>query len=194
MSFVILDSAGDTVNTLSGPGTPGLHRVHWNFRGQAPEPPEKTPAQLQDSIRSVEAMWAVVDSIVDEGIMERPMIERIATMMISGDREGLFGMFAGMGGGGGAPSGEFRERPGESWRSGGMTMGSGMIQNFRRLVRPLGGFGGFMSRSGAGEAPLADSGDYTVILKVADKEYHQTLSVEKGPGAAAGGGFFQEFR
>lgn len=194
VSFVILDAAGDTLNTLRGPGTPGFHRVYWNFRGEAPEPPAKTPAQVQDSIRSVEGMWAVVDSIVDEGIMERPMIERIATMMISGDREGLFGMFGAMGGGGGAPSGGFQERPGESWRSGGMTMGSEMIQNFRRLVRPLGGFGGFMGRSSMGEAPLAESGDYTVILNVGDEEYRQTLTVEKGPGAAAGGGFFQELR
>jgi hypothetical protein len=138
-------------------------------------------------------MWSVVDSIVDEGVMERPQIERIANMMISGNREGLMGMFGAMGGGGGgAAPGEFDERPGESWRSGGMSMSSDMIQNFRRLVRPLGGFGGFMGRRGMAEAPLADSGDYTVILKVGDEEYRQTLTVEKGPGADAGGGFYQD--
>ena len=195
VSFVILDSSGDTLNTLNGPGSPGIHRVYWNFRGQSPEPEEKTPAQVQDSVRSVEGMWAVVDSMVDEGVMERPMLERIATMMISGDREGLFGMFGAMGGGGGgAAPGEFNERPGESWRSGGITMSSAMIQNFRRLVRPLGGSGGFMGRSSMSQPPLAESGDYTVILKVGDEEYPRTLTVEKGPGAAAGGGFFGEIR
>ena len=195
VSFVILDSSGDTLNTLNGPGSPGIHRVYWNFRGQPPEPEEKTPAQVQDSVRSVEGMWAVVDSMVNEGVMERPMLERIATMMISGDREGLFGMFGAMGGGGGGGApGEFNERPGESWRSGGMTMSSAMIQNFRRLVRPLGGFGGFMGRSSMSQPPLAESGDYTVILKVGDEEYPRTLTVEKGPGAAAGEGFFREIR
>lgn len=75
-----------------------------------------------------------------------------------------------------------------------MTMGSGMIQNFRRLVRPLGGLGGFMGRSGRVEAPLAESGDYTVVLKVGVQEHRRTLRVRKGPGADAGGGFFQEIR
>jgi len=192
VTFAILDSGGDTLSTMNGPGSPGIHRVYWNFRGQAPAPPEKTPAQVQDSIRSVEGMWAVVDSIVEEGIMERPMIERIATMMITGNREGLMGMFGGMGGGGGQEAGGFDERPGESWSSGGMTMGSEMIQNFRRLVRPLGGFGGFMGRGRMNQAPLAESGEYTVVLKVGDEEYRQMLSVEKGPGADAGGGFFED--
>ncbi|MFO8174969.1 MAG: hypothetical protein R6T96_11845 [Longimicrobiales bacterium] len=194
LTFVVLDSAGDTLSTLRGPGSPGIHRVFWNFQGQAPEPPTKTPAQVQDSARAVEGIWAVVDSLVEEEVMERPMLERVANMMLSGDREGLFGMFGGMGGGGGADPGEFDERPGESWRSGGMTMGSGMIQNFRRLVRPLGGLGGFMGGGGRAETPLADSGDYTVVLKVGVQEHRQTLRVRKGPGADAGNGFFQEIR
>ena len=42
------------------------------------------------------------------------------------------------------------------------------------------------------QASLAESGEYTVVLKIGDNEYRQTFTVEKGPGANAGGGFFEE--
>jgi len=194
VDFVILDSAGDTLTTMKGPGTPGFHRVYWNFRGQADPPDPKTPAQVQDSIQSVEKMWLMVDSLADAGTAERPMLERVANMMLSGNREGLFGMFGGRGGRGGGAPGEFNERPGESWSTGGMSMGSNMIQIFRAFSRAMGGGGGMMGGRGGAQAPLAESGDYTVILKVGDQEYRQNLTVEKGPGANAGGGFFQDLR
>ena len=192
VSLVILDAQGDTVQTLRGPGTPGLHRVRWNFRGEAPAPPAKTPAEIQDSIRAVEAMWVVVDSLVEEGIMERARLERVARMMIAGDREGLFSMF-GAAGGGGSPRpepGEFNQRPGENWRSGGMSLGSGMIRHFMRLVRPLGGAQAFMGGRRGPRPPLAEAGEYTVVLEAGEEELRQTLTVLKGPGAGAGGGFF----
>ena len=57
----------------------------------------------------------------------------------------------------------------------------------------MGGGGGFMGgRGGGAQAPLAESGEYTVILEVGDQEFRQALVVEKGPGANAGGGFFEE--
>jgi photosystem II stability/assembly factor-like uncharacterized protein len=191
VSIVILDEAGDTLSTLNGPGTPGIHRVRWNFRGQTPPPPPKTPAEVQDSVRAVEEVFVVVDSLVEEGIMERPRLERVARMMIAGDRAGLFAMF-GAGGRGGprAEAGEFVERPGESWTSGGPGMASGMIRHFMRLVRPLGGAGAFMSGRGSREAPLAEAGEYEVVLEAGDMKARRTLTVVKGPGAEAGGGFF----
>ena len=75
-----------------------------------------------------------------------------------------------------------------------MSMGSNMIQIFRAFSRAMGGGGGMMGGRGGAQAPLAESGDYTVILKVGDQEYRQNLTVEKGPGANAGGGFFQDLR
>ena len=191
VELVILNSNGETLTTLNGPATPGIHRVYWNFRGQAPEAPPKTPAQLQDSIQSIEKMWVMVDSLVNEGVAERPMLERVANMMISGNRQGLMGMFGGRGGGGGEEPGGFNERPGESWSTGGAGMGGNMMQVFRALNRAMGSGGGMGGRGGA-QAPLAESGEYTAILKVGDDEYRQTLTVAKGPGANAGGGFFEE--
>jgi photosystem II stability/assembly factor-like uncharacterized protein len=193
VSLVILDSQGDTLNTLSGPGTPGIHRVYWNFRGQAPPPPEKTPAQVQDSIRGVEKIWETVDSLAEAGTFERPMLERVANSMISGNREGLSRMFAGGRRGGAAEEAvSFQERPGEIWGGASRGVGGEMIQLFRTFSRAL-GRGGRMGGRGGDQGPLADSGDYTVILRVGDQEFARTLVVEKRPGAGAAGGFFEKW-
>ena len=88
----------------------------------------------------------MVDSLAEAGTMERPMLERVAERMTSGNRQGLMGMFGGRGG------------------------------------------------RGAGQPPLADTGEYTVVIKVGGREFTQTFTVAKGPGADAGGGFFEELR
>lgn len=195
MALTILDSNGEILSTLNGPATPGIHRVYWNFRGQAPETAAKTPAEVQDSIQGVDKMRAMVDSLAESGTMERPMLERVSEMMISGNREGLTAMFGGRGGGGGggAPAG-FNERPGETFGSGGGGGGmpTGMIDVYRALNRAMGGGRGFGGGGGGGQAPLADAGEYTVILKVGNDEFRQTFTVARGPGANAGGGFFEE--
>jgi hypothetical protein len=66
-----------------------------------------------------------------------------------------------------------------------------MIQVFRAFARATGG-GGRMGGGGGAQAPLAEAGEYTVIMKVGDQEFTQTFTVAKGPGADAGGGFFEE--
>ncbi len=193
VSFTILGPDGEEMSTVSGPGSPGFHRVYWNFRGETPPAPPKTPAQVQDSIRSVEKMGVLVEALVEEGVMERDQLERIADMMLTGNRQGLSGMFGGGPRGQRGEPGAFNERPGESWGGGGRGMGGGTIQVFRRMRSAMGGGGGFMGgRGGGAQAPLAESGEYTVILEVGDQEFRQALVVEKGPGANAGGGFFEE--
>ncbi|MFC1661897.1 WD40/YVTN/BNR-like repeat-containing protein, partial [Gemmatimonadota bacterium] len=146
VQIIVLDEAGDTMQAAMAPGTPGIHRYQWNFRGQTPPPPAKTPAQVQDSLRSIEQMQHIVDSLVAEG-QDRQMLERAMNMMISGNRQGLFGMFGGggrPGGGAGDPS-AFNERPGERFGGGGGGFGGGgnIMRDFMRMVRPLGGAGAF---------------------------------------------------
>jgi hypothetical protein len=190
VSFSILGPDGEEMTTVTGPGSPGIHRVYWNFRGEAPPAPPKTPAEVQDSIRAVEKMWEAVDELAEEGVMERAQLERIANMMLTGNRQGLVGMFEG--GGGRSEPGTFDERPGESWGGGGRGFGGGMMQVFRAMGRAMGSGGMMGGRGRGGQAPLAESGEYTVILKVGDREFRQPLKVQKGPGADAGGGFFEE--
>jgi len=59
-----------------------------------------------------------------------------------------------------------------------------------RMLRPLGGVGAIMSGGDGGQAPLVESGNYTVIMKAGEEEFRRTLTVVKGPGAAGGGGMF----
>ncbi|MGW8267420.1 MAG: hypothetical protein ACWGSQ_13720, partial [Longimicrobiales bacterium] len=121
------------------------------------------------------------------------MLERVSTMLLTGDREGLFSMFGAMGGGGGGGSSqEFNERPGENWRAGGFSMGGNMMRQMMRMLRPLGGVSALMSGGDGGQAPLVESGEYTVILGAGEEELRQTLVVEKGPGAEGGGAMFED--
>jgi len=91
-------------------------------------------------------------------------------------------MFAGGGAGGGqADPNPWVERPGENFSQGGG--GFNFTPEMRLIMtasRPItrGGFGG-----GGGQAPLAEEGAYTVILKAGDQEFRQPLTVLKGPDA-----------
>jgi hypothetical protein len=193
----IRDAQGEVWHTGTSPATPGVHRYQWNFRGVAPPPPPKTEEQIQDSVRAVERVQEIVDSLVAEG-SDRAQLERMRDMLLSGNRQGMMGMFGG-GGGGGAPGRDpsaFVERPGENWAAGGRG-GGGFTPEMRVLVQAArditggGGFGGG-GRGGAGQAPLAAGGEYTVILKVGDQEFRQTLTVIQGADAGEGGGFFED--
>jgi hypothetical protein len=110
----------------------------------------------------------------------------------------MMSMFEGVSGGGGSPDpGAFQERPGENWAQGGGR--GGFTPEMRVLfqaARALTGGGRFRGggQGGGGEAPLADAGEYAVILRAGDRELRQSLRVLKGPHAGEGGGFFQTIR
>jgi len=195
VEITVLDAAGDTVHTASAPGTAGLHRYTWNFRRQPPPPPPKTEAQIQDSLQAVVRIQELVDSIVAAG-GDREALERTRDMLLAGNIQGMAAAFGGAGGGaaGGATRDPraFVERPGENWnvapRGGG---GGGVTPELRvitQAAQAITGGGGGSGRAGGGgaQAPLADSGEYTVILKVGDRELRQTLTVLKGPDAGEG--------
>jgi hypothetical protein len=188
VQITILDADGNTIHTGTSAATPGIHRYQWDFRGQASEEEAqpKTEEQIQDSIQAVERVNELVDSLVEAG-SDREQLEQTRDMILSGNRQRAFG-----GGGGGAPGGGQRdpnawvERPGENFSAGGRG-GAGFTPEMRLLsqaARDITGGGGFGGPGGGGgQAPLAESGDYTVILKVGDQEFRQTLTVIKGPDA-----------
>jgi hypothetical protein len=160
-------------------GTPGLHRYSWNFRTQAApaEAQPKTEEQVQDSIQAVERMTELVDSLVEEG-SDRAQLERFRDMVLTGGR----GRMAGGAGGRMRDPDAWVERPGENFSQGGG--GFNFTPDMRILMgaaRAITGsrFGG----GGGGQAPLAEAGDYTVVLKAGDREFRQTLTVMKGPDA-----------
>ncbi len=181
----IVDAEGNTIHTATSSATPGIHRYNWNFRGQAPatEAQPKTEEQIQDSIQAVDRIEELVDSLVEEG-SDREQLEQFRDMILSGGGARMFG--GGGRGGGQRDPNAWVERPGENFSQGG---GGGFrfmpeMRVLSRAARPItggGGRGGF--GGGGGQAPLADAGDYTVVLKTGDREFRQTLEVIKGPDA-----------
>ncbi|HET7584175.1 MAG TPA: hypothetical protein VFK13_04665 [Gemmatimonadaceae bacterium] len=189
--IAITNAKGDTLQTLTGPGTPGLHHVTWNFRGKEPPRPKLSPAGLRDSVQRAHKITAIIDSLEREGTAPRAQLERIKTMLLSGG--GFGGLF---GGRQGAQPGQFAERPGESplpaatpRRAGadtaaGAERGGGEQQIDRDLlgdvfdaIRAAGvSRGGFFGRGGA---PLVETGDYLVTLTAGNTSLHQLLRVER---------------
>jgi len=180
VEITILDAAGVTVQTATSTGTPGIHRYQWNFRTQAAPAgtPPKTEEQVQDSVKAVERVQELVDSLV-EGGSDRAPLEEFRDMILGGGRARMFG-------GGGRRGGQrdpdvWVDRPGENFSQGGG--GFNFTPEMRVIMqasRPITGGGG---GGGGNQTPLAEEGDYTVILKAGDREVRGTLTVLKGPDA-----------
>ncbi len=120
VQLVVTGARGDTVRTIDGPGSTGLHQVVWDFRG-APAPSKPlSPAERRDSLKFIARVDQVFDSLVKAG-MNQAMLDRLRESIKSGNMQALAARFGGGGGGGGgggagrfgAAQG-FVERPGES--------------------------------------------------------------------------------
>ena len=207
--IVISDVTGDTIATVNGPASAGLHKVTWDFRGKAAPAVALSPSEKRDSIVQARRMVFVADSLEKAGTLPAATIARIKTAAAAGDQAALsqvfgFGRGRGGGGGGGTP-GAFQERPGEGpmprtpgaaqargqagARAGGETpaMDPSEMREIAQLFRAPGsrGFGGF----GRGGAPTVGTGDYLVTMTVDGKKYTQVLRVERVRGGDSDGFF-----
>ncbi|HUQ81633.1 MAG TPA: hypothetical protein VM076_10865, partial [Gemmatimonadaceae bacterium] len=213
-SILITNARGDTVRTLTGPATSGLHRVTWDFRGRPAARAPLSPSQLRDSVIAARRLNFVFDSLEKAGTMPKPALDRLRQTMAGGDAGALFR--GGGGGRGGAGAGGFQARPGEgavvgaAAVAGGGAGGEGAaageqspadlanafpggLQELQALVRPPGQGGG---RGGGGggfgrgnQGLLVAAGDYLVTLTVGGKTYKQLLRVERVSGGEDSGGF-----
>jgi photosystem II stability/assembly factor-like uncharacterized protein len=119
--IAILDAKGDTVRTLQGPASAGVHRVTWNFAGRPPAPIALSPSQRRDSAWTVRRIEFVIDSMTKAGGNEQTLTA-IKQGLLAGDLQGLAERFGFGGGGGGGGGGQaavragaaFVERPGET--------------------------------------------------------------------------------
>ena len=205
---IVQNAMGDTLATLNGPATPGVHRVYWNFMGTRPRVATAlSPSQQRDSINNARRMQRIVDSLVAAG-RPRAVVERIQAQMTGG---GGFGGGGGRFGGGfgGDPTGEipFQARPGETparpvtlagaparpaaaTPARGDTTQAGAASEdeirteFIAAIRAAGigggrgGGGGF----GFGQQQPVSSGDYVVTLVVNGQSQRQPLRVERVAG------------
>lgn len=199
VKIVITDVKGDTMQTLTGPGGAGLHRVTWNFRGKPPATAPLSPAQKRDSIVAARKMDQIFDSLATAQVASKPVLDRLRAQFTGG------GGFGGFGGGrGGAAAGGFQERPGEGappraagagagGRQGAPGSGGGfgaadidpdlrsqVIDALRSSGALQGGFGG--GRRGGG-ASLVSSGDYLVTVTFGGQTQRQVLRVERVSGS-----------
>lgn len=113
-SILITDVLGDTVATLNGLASPGLHKVTWNFRGRAaPVMVTLSPSQRRDSTNMARRVNAILDSVVAAGSLQRDAADRMRTAMLSGGAAAGGGRGGGGGGRGGAGPAGWVDRPGE---------------------------------------------------------------------------------
>ncbi len=131
---IISNASGDTVRSLTGPRTAGVHRVVWDLRGTAPRR-TLSPAQLRDSLLAGRRANFVIDSLEKAGKVPAPVI-RTMRSIASGATPPGFGGGGGGGGGGGAagtaaqtarlgPGGNWAARPAEGNAGGGGGGGGG---------------------------------------------------------------------
>ena len=121
-NILITDVRGDTVRTLTGPATAGMHRVAWDFRGRQAAPATLSPSQKRDSSLLVRRVAVVFDSLAAAG-GNKQMLDPIRAAILAGDVQTLaqrLGVGGGGGGGGGGGQNTVRagapfvDRPGET--------------------------------------------------------------------------------
>ncbi len=118
--LIIQDAAGDTIRTVTGPGSAGLHNVLWDMRAQRPAPKiALSPAQKRDSINTASRILRALDSLEKAGAVPAPMLAQIRTTVQTGQQppqmQAMLASFGGGGGGGGGGGAAgFQERAGES--------------------------------------------------------------------------------
>jgi hypothetical protein len=180
----ITDAEGEELTTVSGPAAAGFHSVTWNMRGQAP--PAAEPGPYRKKQQEVVAARALVvrDSLVEEGWDEQFLDRMVGVLTGETDRSAMMRMFGGRGGGGAGRDPEaFQERPGEQMGGGGGGFDFGRMRELAGLVMPGAGvssvFRRFGGGRGGGPAPLAEPGVYTLNMKVGERTFTKTLTVDR---------------
>jgi Sortilin, neurotensin receptor 3, len=202
--IIIQDAKGDTLQTLTGPGGAGVHKVTWGFNGRPTPRAALQGAALRDSILNARRMRTSFDSLEKAGTLPKPALDMIRRN-IEGGAQGMQAMarafgFGGAGGGAPAgPPGRWNDRPAEQAApaaagggraapapGGEQMMGVDQSQLFD-VMRALGMTGGGGGGFGGGGAPIVNTGDYVVTLTVDGQMMKQTLRVERRAGGETAG-------
>ena len=206
----ILNASGDTLQTLTGPGTPGLHTVNWGY-AITPRPQPRaplSPSEKRDSILRAVRGPVVLDSLQKANYDAAALTQARALLNPPAGGPGFGGFPGGGGGGGGGRGGgascerpltqwePFCARPGEAaaGRAGGGGGGGGgrgggaptpaVAKVFQLIGVPTPGAGGGRGGGGFGfgGGQSATTGDYLVVLQVGGSVVKQTLRVDDRTG------------
>ncbi|MBL0170395.1 MAG: hypothetical protein IPP90_06605 [Gemmatimonadaceae bacterium] len=211
----VVDAQGDTLQSLTGPGTPGLHTVTWSY-GITPRPQPRAPlsaSEKRDSILRAVRGPVVLDSLTKAKYDSAALVQAKALLNQSGPPAGGFPGAGGGGGGRGAGAAcerpltqwePFCARPAEAAPGGGRGAGGGgggrgggapsaaVLKIFQLIgiAAPGGGGGrGGGGGFGGGGGRNASTGDYMVILQVGGTVVKQKLHVENVGAGEAGSPF-----
>jgi hypothetical protein len=183
--IIVLNAANDTMATLTGPASVGVHRVTWGFFPRF-TPTPLSPSQKRDSVLRVRRVEFVFDSLIKAKVGADTVLNQIKRMILTNNLGLLFQQ---------GPSGAANpNRPGEGalvrprapsaapspTETPADLMNrvfAGNFFQFQQLLNPPGvvqapGFFG----GGFSEAP---PGDYRVELVIGDTKLSRTLRVER---------------
>jgi len=184
VQIIITNAAGETVRTLNGSRTAGVHKVVWDLRGAVPRR-DLSPAQRRDSALAAQRASFVLDSLEKSGKVPAPVI-RSMRAMASGQLPSGFGGGGGGGGGGGnvavltarlGPGGVWQARPGEGGQQGGGGGGGG------GAAAMAAAFGGLE------EMQAAFPGGFQEIQALFQVPGRADVTALGGGGGGGGGGF-----
>ncbi|MDZ4674691.1 MAG: hypothetical protein SGI84_09560, partial [Gemmatimonadota bacterium] len=102
---ITVSDAEGVLTTLTGPSTPGVHRVVWNYGGRTPPRPPLSPAQERDRAALTARMDKAIDSLVAGGANRGGLDSAKANLVAGTGGGGFGGGGGGFGGGGGATPG-----------------------------------------------------------------------------------------
>ncbi|MGV3709988.1 MAG: WD40/YVTN/BNR-like repeat-containing protein [Gemmatimonas sp.] len=228
----IVDALGDTITSLTGPGTPGLHTVTWPYNGTRATPTTAavplSPSERRDSVLRAVRAPQVLDSL-QRVRFDSAAIAMARTALNPPAAPAGFGGRGG-GGGGGGRGGAGCERPMTQWDTFCARPGEGAVQGaagggrggnagelaatgggrgndpavtqanaarvFQIIGLPAPNFagggrgGGGGGRGGApGNAFVATTGDYSVVLRIGNTVQKQRLRLENVGAGGSGSPF-----
>ena len=195
--ITIQDASGDTISTVTGSGSAGLHRVAWNLRGtkRRANLPPLSPSEYRDSVQRVARSRVVFDSLEKAGYDSVAI--RVGRQLYLGTGVAQAGAPAGLNitfGGppaGGGMTNPLRPAEGPPMSAAnnnlitinGVSVDFEKYQEVQRLIAntPVGGpiFIGAPGGRSATTSFEAATGDYLVSFTVGGKTYKQVLRVEK---------------
>jgi photosystem II stability/assembly factor-like uncharacterized protein len=192
VQIYIQDASGDTLQTLSGAGAPGLQHVTWGFRGQKVNRalPPMSPSEFRDSVRYYTRTAYVLDSVAKAG-WDTTLVRRGREMLITTI---VVNVSFDCGGGAGTnpdrrAEGGIVSRSGCILDIGGSKVACDKWKEVLRAaspsisVQPAQCSSSLESTRSTNTFFEAQPGDYLVSMVVGGKTYRQTLRVDR---AAAG--------